>query len=105
MSLLLLLPLVARPTHPVHPLVKQAGLPAVAAFDLVMANILRGPLLELAPRLASYCRPGGRLMLSGILQEQVGLSSKYSCTYRCIQRQVALCMLMHHAVKHLEKSR
>jgi ribosomal protein L11 methylase PrmA len=41
-------------------------------FDLVMANILRGPLLELQPRLTGYCKPGGRLVLSGILQEQVG---------------------------------
>ena len=40
-------------------------------FDLVMANILRGPLLELQPRLSSYCRPGGRLLLSGVLAEQV----------------------------------
>jgi hypothetical protein len=39
-------------------------------FDLVVANILRGPLLELAPRLAAYCRPGGRLIVSGILTEQ-----------------------------------
>lgn len=38
----------------------------------MLANILRGPLLELAPRLASYARaPGGRLALSGILLEQV----------------------------------
>jgi ribosomal protein L11 methyltransferase len=39
----------------------------------VLANILRGPLLELQPRLTRYCRPGGRLILSGILQEQVGV--------------------------------
>jgi hypothetical protein len=38
----------------------------------VMANILRGPLLELAPRLAGYAEHGsGRLLLSGILAEQV----------------------------------
>ncbi|KAF8064663.1 prmA [Scenedesmus sp. PABB004] len=41
-----------------------------APADLVVANILRGPLLELAPRLAAYARPGGRLALSGILAEQ-----------------------------------
>ncbi|GIL74321.1 hypothetical protein Vretifemale_4374, partial [Volvox reticuliferus] len=39
-------------------------------FDLVAANILRGPLVELQPRLSGYVRPGGRLMLSGILYEQ-----------------------------------
>jgi len=39
-------------------------------FGLVVANILRGPLLELAPRLARLCAPGGRLLLSGVLGEQ-----------------------------------
>eukprot|EP00850_Spirogloea_muscicola_P010304 SM000060S19636 [mRNA] locus=s60:212583:215431:- [translate_table: standard] len=40
-------------------------------FDIVVANILVGPLLLLAPRLASYARPGGRIALSGILTSQV----------------------------------
>lgn len=49
-----------------------AGADSRHTFDLVMANILRGPLLELQPRLTDYCKPGsGRLVLSGILQEQV----------------------------------
>lgn len=45
--------------------------PASARHLQVVANILRGPLLELQPRLTAYCRPGGRLVLSGILTEQV----------------------------------
>jgi hypothetical protein len=53
----------------------KAGLPAAGAYDLVVANILRGPLLELAPRLSGYVRPGGRLALSGLLAEQVGPGS------------------------------
>ena len=40
-------------------------------FDVVVANILRGPLVELRPRLLSYLKPGGRLILSGITSEQV----------------------------------
>lgn len=44
-------------------------LPAEAA-DVLMANILAAPLVELAEQLASLCRPGGQLVLSGILQEQ-----------------------------------
>lgn len=40
-------------------------------FDMCIANILRGPLVELQPRLSSYVRPGGELVLSGILVEQV----------------------------------
>ena len=40
--------------------------------DLVMANILATPLIELAPVLLNSLRPGGSLALSGILQEQAG---------------------------------
>ncbi|WMP17417.1 50S ribosomal protein L11 methyltransferase [Thiothrix lacustris] len=39
-------------------------------WDVVMANILAGPLVELAPVLLAALRPGGRLVLSGILAEQ-----------------------------------
>lgn len=38
--------------------------------DCVIANILAGPLIDLAPRLAQACRPGGILILSGILDAQ-----------------------------------
>ena len=38
--------------------------------DLVMANILAGPLITLAPRLINLLRDGGQIMLSGILSEQ-----------------------------------
>lgn len=41
------------------------------SFDVVVANILQGPLLSLAPRLAAYAKPGAALGLSGILAEQV----------------------------------
>jgi ribosomal protein L11 methyltransferase len=40
------------------------------AADLVVANILASTLIELAPRLAALVRPGGRLLLAGILQNQ-----------------------------------
>ena len=39
-------------------------------FDLVIANILAGPLRELAPEIARAIAPGGRAILSGILDEQ-----------------------------------
>jgi len=38
--------------------------------DVVLANILAGPLLELAPILSATLRPGGSLVLSGILEGQ-----------------------------------
>ncbi|HEY0803082.1 MAG TPA: 50S ribosomal protein L11 methyltransferase [Steroidobacteraceae bacterium] len=36
----------------------------------VMANILAGPLIELAPKLTAACEPNGRLLLSGLLKAQ-----------------------------------
>jgi len=38
--------------------------------DVMLANILAGPLIELAPELLASLRPGGWLVLSGILEEQ-----------------------------------
>ncbi len=39
-------------------------------FDLVFANILKGPLIDLAPNMASVVAPEGRVILSGILNDQ-----------------------------------
>lgn len=41
------------------------------AADLLMANILAGPLMELADRFAGLLRPGGNILLSGILKSQL----------------------------------
>jgi ribosomal protein L11 methyltransferase len=38
--------------------------------DCVIANILAGPLIELAPKLTAACEPGGHLILSGLLKTQ-----------------------------------
>jgi len=40
------------------------------SYDIVVANILSGPLVELAAQLANYVRPGGDIVLSGIVREQ-----------------------------------
>jgi ribosomal protein L11 methyltransferase len=45
-----------------------AALPA--AVDVVLANILSGPLCELAPLFARLVRPGGHVILSGLMQHQ-----------------------------------
>jgi ribosomal protein L11 methyltransferase len=42
------------------------------AADVILANILAAPLIELAPELLASLRPGGVLVLSGILEEQAG---------------------------------
>jgi ribosomal protein L11 methyltransferase len=39
-------------------------------YDLVLANILSGPLTELAPVLARHCHADSDIVLSGILHEQ-----------------------------------
>ena len=46
------------------------ALRARAPFDLVFANILKGPLIELAPDMARMIAPGGYAILSGILNPQ-----------------------------------
>jgi ribosomal protein L11 methyltransferase len=45
-------------------------LAAAAPFDLVFANILKGPLVALAPDMAGALQPEGYAILSGILNEQ-----------------------------------
>ncbi len=39
--------------------------------DIMIANIISKPLIELAPKLAALTLPNGKLVLSGILEEQV----------------------------------
>jgi ribosomal protein L11 methyltransferase len=39
--------------------------------DLVMANVLAGPLRELADTILDFVAPGGQLVLSGILERQI----------------------------------
>lgn len=41
-----------------------------APYDLVIANILAGPLIELAPSLSVILREGGTLILAGLLDTQ-----------------------------------
>jgi len=48
-------------------------------FDIVVANILSSALMVLAPALAKYCKSGGKIALSGILEEQTeALLARYS---------------------------
>ena len=45
-------------------------LTAEAPFELIFANILKGPLIELAPDMAAHAAPGGMVILSGLLVVQ-----------------------------------
>ena len=40
-------------------------------FDVVVANILANPLIELANTLTDLARPGGKIVMAGLLDEQV----------------------------------
>lgn len=51
--------------------VELAGAPDAQRYDVVVANVLAGPLVRLAPTLAAALRPGGVIGLSGILEQQV----------------------------------
>ncbi len=45
-------------------------LKAHAPYDLIFANILKGPLVALSPEISANLRAGGQAILSGILNEQ-----------------------------------
>ena len=49
---------------------EHEALRAAAPFDLVFANILKGPLIELAPSMAAHVGAGGIAILSGLLVVQ-----------------------------------
>ena len=54
----------------VAPGLDNQRLKSKAPYDLIVANILAGPLIELAPAIADAMEPGGRLILAGLLDSQ-----------------------------------
>jgi len=65
-------------TAPLCRFVTSVGLEAPALstpapYDLIIANILAGPLTALADPFAAATRSGGRVLLSGLLVEQAEL--------------------------------
>ena len=57
----------------------HARLKARAPYDLILANILAGPLVALAPALAGALAPGGRIVLAGLLDRQ---AERVAAAYR-----------------------
>ena len=56
---------------------------ALPPADVLLANILAGPLFELAPLFQTLVRPGGHVVLSGILADQAdAVSAAYSPWFR-----------------------
>ena len=50
--------------------VRDAALPWGSGYDIVVANILAEPLLQLSGAIAGAIRPGGGIVLSGLLASQ-----------------------------------
>ncbi|WP_375211333.1 50S ribosomal protein L11 methyltransferase [Hyphococcus sp.] len=61
---------------------------AAAPFDFIFANILAGPLAELAPDMADHVAKNGRIMLAGLMteQEESVVSAYEAAGFRMINR-------------------
>ena len=69
-------------------------------YDIVVANILSGPLAELASMLAGHTKAGGDIVLSGILREQAGhLVETYSQFFKMDEPVFEEDWVLLHGVK------
>ncbi|MBI0003836.1 50S ribosomal protein L11 methyltransferase [Bartonella sp. M0177] len=60
-------------------------------FDLIVANILANPLIELAPQMVPALKKGGSIVLSGILEEQ------HDCVVKAFEAEGAKYIkTLHH---------
>ena len=50
-------------------------------FDIIISNILAKPLIELLPKFQSLLKPGGSLVISGILESQIEILKHYYSKY------------------------
>ena len=64
--------------------------PDARKYEIVIANILSGPLTELAPTLASHTITNGDIVLSGILREQAKEVIKAYSKYFTMTPQIEL---------------
>jgi ribosomal protein L11 methyltransferase len=55
-----------------------------APYDLIIANILAGPLTQLAPAIQRALAPGAALVLSGLLHNQEGLVKSFYQSLRFV---------------------
>jgi ribosomal protein L11 methyltransferase len=66
-----------------HPRLAAAG-----PYDLIFANILKGPLIELAPAISEALATGGRAILSGLLVVQAeAVTEAYVMAGLCLQNR------------------
>jgi ribosomal protein L11 methyltransferase len=66
-----------------HPAIRHR-----APYDLVIANILAGPLITLAPDIAAATAPGGHTILAGLIARQMEpvLAAYRAQGFRCVAR-------------------
>ena len=67
--------------------IEVQGVPAtLRPVSCVVANILAGPLIELAPLLTAACEPGGDLLLSGLLKTQAyAVKAAYTSSFDMVR--------------------
>lgn len=76
------------------------SLHAETQYDIVLANILSGPLAELAAMLAGHTKKGGDIVLSGILKEQANpLIDVYSEFFKMDEPKFEEDWVLLHGVK------
>ncbi|HMK86019.1 MAG TPA: 50S ribosomal protein L11 methyltransferase [Steroidobacteraceae bacterium] len=64
----------------------RADSEALEPADVVVANILAEPLIELAPTLTASCKVGGELLLSGLLKSQAyAVKAAYAPAFDIVQ--------------------
>ena len=69
-------------------------------IDIVVANILLAPLLELRPRFGELLTDQGKLGVSGVLSEQIAtLASAYATQFRHSETEIREQWAMYTAVK------
>jgi ribosomal protein L11 methyltransferase len=58
-------------------------------FDLITANILSSIVIDMAPQLKARLRPGGGLILAGILKREAAeVAAAYSPELRCVSTRI-----------------
>ena len=58
-----------------------------APYDLVIANILAGPLIAMAGEVAGIAAPGGRVLLAGLLSTQADAVLAAYAAQGCVERR------------------
>ena len=70
---------------------RDPAIAAAAPFDLVVANILAGPLIAMAPDIAGVAAPGAAVVLAGLLDTQaeavVGAYAAAGCALERAERR------------------